>query len=97
MEFGETEMQTAQRELEEETGIRLPLDRFHRSTYTNDFFEAEGKHYVTIYVTARWYPSDGEPQQKEPDKCAEWRWTQKPIEPMFTCIRNLVDAGWWPV
>ena len=84
----------AAREAEEETGLVI------RSTvlgpFTNDVFEAEQRHYVTLYVIAE--APEGEAVVWEPAKCAEWRWVEwdSMPEPLFLPIRNLKAQGYRP-
>lgn len=75
LEFGESFEACAVREVLEETGLSIHDVRF--LTATNDVMEAEGKHYITVYVGARVREDKGQPQQPqimEPEKCDEWRW-----------------------
>ena len=94
LEYGETVDRCARREVEEETGLRL--DRIVPGPYTSDVFAAEGKHYVTLFVLANCL--DGEPELREPDKCARWgwfRWSELP-EPLFAPLETLRRAGFVP-
>lgn len=50
LEYGESFAETAARESLEETGLEIGNIKF--LTATNDIF-GEGKHYVTIFVTAQ--------------------------------------------
>ena len=65
LELGESIEDCAKREVLEETG--LIVDSIEKFTFTNDIFEKEGKHYVTLFVVAS--SASGEPQVTEPDKC----------------------------
>ena len=50
LELGESIEECAERETLEETG--LEVGAFKKLGFTNDIFEKEGKHYVTLYVVA---------------------------------------------
>ncbi|OKO91587.1 Nudix hydrolase 1 [Penicillium subrubescens] len=50
LEFGESFETCSEREILEETGLQIRDIRF--LTATNSVFEAEGKHYVTIFMAA---------------------------------------------
>ncbi|MEI6842907.1 MAG: NUDIX hydrolase [bacterium] len=95
LEFFETIEDCARRELAEETGLRLVC--IGRSTFTNDMFVAEGKHYITIFVQAYYY-TGGEPMVKEPDKCEGWEWFEWEHlpEPLFLPIQNLKKSAFNP-
>ncbi|GIJ99709.1 hypothetical protein Aspvir_003711 [Aspergillus viridinutans] len=72
LEFGESFEACAVREVLEETGLSIHDVRF--LTATNDVMEAEGKHYITVYVGAIVKEDNAQPQILEPEKCDEWRW-----------------------
>jgi 8-oxo-dGTP diphosphatase len=65
LEYGESIEACARRELFEETG--LSIVNLRRGPFTNDLFEDEKKHYVTLFVIAD--QTTGEARVKEPDKC----------------------------
>lgn len=70
LEFGETFEETTRREVLEETSLKIDNVRF--GAVTNDFFESEGKHYITIWVLSDW--ESGKEHVTEPDKFIEMRW-----------------------
>ena len=70
LEFGENPEQTAVREVAEETGLTITNVAF--AAVTNDVFEAEGRHYVTLWMRSDW--AAGEPTLLEPDKFIDQRW-----------------------
>lgn len=70
LEFGETIEEGAKREVEEETGLKITNVKV--AGITNDIFELEGKHYLTIWVTSNW--KRGKPKIMEPDKFIDLEW-----------------------
>jgi 8-oxo-dGTP diphosphatase len=91
LEYGESPIECAKRELSEETG--LSASEFSVGPFTNDIFEDQNKHYVTLFVVATY--AGGNPEIKEPDKCKQWKWFEwdrLPL-PLFLPIRNLLNQG----
>jgi len=89
LEVDESIEECAQREVLEETG--LVVNSVTKLGFTNDIFEKEKKHYVTLFVAAS---SDaGEPQVTEPDKCRQWKWCKldELPEPLFLPLVNLLQ------
>jgi len=88
LEVGESIEECAKREGFEETGLRL--NSIKKLGFTNDIFESENKHYVTLFVEA----SDvkGEVELKEPEKCTQWKWfnLQNLPEPLFLPLENFL-------
>ncbi|KAF3394251.1 Nudix hydrolase 1 [Penicillium rolfsii] len=72
LEFGESFETCAEREILEETGLKICDIRF--LTATNTVFEADGKHYVTIFMAAVLSNDSDQPQILEPEKCTAWEW-----------------------
>ena len=91
LEFKETVEECAKREVYEETGLRIQHIRL--CPYTNDIFELEGKHYVTLFVLADY--ESGELVLKEPAKCEKWEWREWSDlpEPYFLPMANLLGQG----
>ena len=90
LEYGETPEDTAHREALEETGCEIK--NVHFAAVTNDFFEAEGKHYITWWVISDW--KAGEPRIVEPNKCTSQMWTDfdNLPEPLFLPWRQLLNS-----
>jgi 8-oxo-dGTP diphosphatase len=63
-------------------------------TFTNDVFENEQKHYVTIFVKGNY--ADGDVRVLEPEKCDGWSWfgQDELPEPLFLPIQNLLAKGY---
>jgi 8-oxo-dGTP diphosphatase len=94
LEQNESIAACAFREVAEETGIGIANLRM--GPYTNDIFNTEGKHYVTLFVVADYV--SGTVQVKEPEKCETWQWFEwgRFPEPWFMPIRNLIQQGFHP-
>ncbi len=91
LEYGEPIEDCAKRELFEETG--LTIRNIRSGPYTNDFFKAEQKHYIKLFVIADY--DSGVLAVKEPKKCEKWEWfswSQLP-EPKFLPIQNLIKQN----
>src|ERR1035437_6514912 len=70
LEFGESFADTAKREVLEETGLQVKNVRF--GAVTNDYFEKENKHYVTIWMLSDY--DGGEATILEPNKYVDQNW-----------------------
>lgn len=94
LEFHETPDITAIRETAEECGVRIKNIR--SLTFTNDIYELEQKHYITIFLVADY--ASGEPKILEPDKCDGWEWYDPKELPreLSTPMINLLGTGRWP-
>jgi 8-oxo-dGTP diphosphatase len=72
VEWMESLVETAKREVLEETGIALDKVEELRD-YTEEIRPLDGKHYVTFYLIAR-MPDGQQPRQMEPKKHGPWGW-----------------------
>jgi 8-oxo-dGTP diphosphatase len=88
LEYRESIEACARREVLEECGIEI--SNLRAVAFTNDVFEAEGKHYVTLFVRAD--HAAGDPVVKEPLKCEQWIWSPWPpaVKPLFLPVHNLM-------
>jgi len=94
LEYTESWEECARREVDEETGISIKNLRF--GTATNDIFQAEEKHYITIFMLSDY--DSGEVRVMEPEKCEKWdwfEWEQLP-QPLFIPIQNLLKKNYSP-
>lgn len=71
LEFGETLLACARREVLEETGMRVENLELISIGDELRYIASDNKHYVVIGFQAT---SSEEPVNLEPEKCAEWRW-----------------------
>ncbi|KAJ4415354.1 hypothetical protein N0V85_002757 [Neurospora sp. IMI 360204] len=72
LEVGESIFDCAVRETLEETGLEVRAEKV--MTITNDIFDAEKKHYITIFVACQRVYEEKQPVIKEPEKCESWTW-----------------------
>ena len=93
VDFGETLEGCAAREAKEEFGIEVVDIRFR--CVTNDVFESEGKHYVTIWLEGK---PIGEPfiaAEKEVADIGWFAWDALP-QPLFLPLENLIQKNSYP-
>ena len=98
LEVGETLTGCASRELLEETGINVRRQSFERFGFTNDIFEEEGKHYITIYFETHYVETQA-PCLMEPNKCWAWDWVRQGDVSgllLFLPVQNLLKDGMDP-
>jgi len=94
LEFGESPEECAIREAKEETGVDITDVKFR--AITNDVFEENGKHYVTIWMEGRYL--SGEPAINAPYEMAEvgwFTWDALP-KPLFLSFQNLLNGRCYP-
>jgi 8-oxo-dGTP diphosphatase len=91
LEINESWEYCAQREVLEETGLKIRNMTF--IGVTNDIFTEEKKHFITIFIKADY--EEGELKIMEPEKCLEWNWFcwEKLPQPLFLPIENLIKQG----
>jgi 8-oxo-dGTP diphosphatase len=94
LEFNEELEECVRREVEEETGLAVKDIKF--AGLTNDKFEKESKHYITIFMLCE--HESGEAEIKEPEKCIGMDWFDwdKMPSPLFLPIENLLKQGYDP-
>lgn len=93
LEWFESIENCAAREVREETGMSVRDIEF--AGVTNDLFERERKHYITVFMLAR--PEKADPVVMEPEKCEQWAWfsTNQLPSPRFLSLQNLIDQGFF--
>jgi len=90
LHFGETFEDGAEREVFEETGIKINKEYLEVTKVTNDI--VMDAHFVTLGFLCQQFT--GEPEVKEPDEITEWKWfdlTSLP-NPIYPPSQKLLDA-----
>lgn len=93
LDFGEAPEDGAAREAKEEMGVDVFDVRFR--CVTNDVFEEEEKHYITIWLEGK---PVGEPTiaaEQEVEEIGWFAWDALP-EPLFLPLENLVKKNSYP-
>ncbi len=95
LDFGEKIIDCASRETKEETNLEIK-NLFITKNITEDLFQADDKHYITLYVLSDW--NSGEAEIMEPNKCTEWKWFDwdNLPEPLFPPVLNLKAQNFNP-
>ena len=89
LEYMESFIDCAQRELAEECGVKIKNIRFQFLSNVDTYTP---KHYVHIGLVADW--DSGDPQVLEPDKCEHWNWydLDNVPSPIFTMAQQAIDS-----
>ncbi len=91
LEMYETIEECASREVLEEVGIKIKNIKI--LGFTNDIFQDEGKHYLTIFVDSE--IAEGTPTIKEPEKMKDLKWfpENKLPFPLFLPIKKFMEKN----
>ena len=91
LERGESFSEAAIRETKEETG--LVVDNLKLLAVTNDRFEIENEHFVTIHMTCKY--NQGSPANLDHEISNNWQWFPLNAlpEPLFLPLQHLKDGG----
>lgn len=94
LEYGESPQECAIREAEEEVGVLITDLTF--CTITNDIFEEEGKHYVTIWMEGKYVSGEARVNSAREMSAVGWfSWSALPT-PQFLPLEHLLSQGYLP-
>lgn len=94
LDFGESPEECAIREAKEETNLEIKVLNF--VAVTNDVFEVENKHYITLWMESEY--SSGEPRLNAPyeSDAMDWFcWDELP-QPLFIPFQHLIKGQCYP-
>lgn len=94
IDFGEAPEETAIRETKEETGVSISDVKFR--VITNDVFEAEQKHYITVWFDAKYVSGEAKARAPEEESEVGWfTWDSLP-QPLFLPLQHLLEGKTYP-
>ena len=93
LDFGESLEGCAAREAKEEVGVDVFDVRFR--CVTNDVFEEEGKHYITIWLEGKLLGEPTIAAEREVEEIGWFAWDALP-QPLFLPLENLVKKNSYP-
>lgn len=94
LDMGETPEQCAVREAREETGVEVGAVKFR--ALTNDWFDVERKHYVTIWMEAEYRSGEATVRARREMSSVGWfHWDRLPA-PLFLPFDNLISGRCYP-
>lgn len=90
VDIGEKLKDTVQREVLEETGVKINKNRLKIISVTDDILK--DAHFVTVGFLSRSFPKD--PKVMEPDEITEWRWfsLNNLPSPIFFPSKKILDS-----
>ncbi len=94
IEFGESIEECAHRETLEETGIEIGEVVFR--AITNDVFETEGKHYITVWVKAAYVSGEAFIASQRESAEIGWFSLDKLPQPSFLPWQHFLDGETYP-
>lgn len=89
LEFGESILECARREVYEETGIKIKNIKFNRLANVTSY---KNKHYVDISLVAEY--ASGRLELREPEKAESWEWYEinKIPKPLFAFCKTAFES-----
>lgn len=88
LEYGESAIETAQRETAEEVGVKI--ENLEILGFTEDFSVEYRTHYITIWIQCKWVSGELKSIDKEFAESGFFDISDLPM-PLFISFKNLVD------
>jgi len=92
IDFGESVLDCAKREVKEETGIEIKNLKI--LGFTEDLFKQDKKHYITIWVSSEWKSGKVKMGDREFSEVKWFSWRKLP-KPLFTPLKNFIEGKLW--
>jgi len=89
IDFGETAVEAGRREVKEEAGIEV--GNLKVLGFTEDFFEKEGKHYITIWLQGLWLSGKLKESDREFTEIELFGMEDLP-KPLFLTFKNFIEG-----
>jgi 8-oxo-dGTP diphosphatase len=93
VDFGESVIETGRREVKEEVGIEA--GDLKVLGFTEDFFEKEGKHYITVWLEGGWLTGELKKSDREFTEIGLFGMKDLP-EPLFLTFKNFIEGKLLP-
>lgn len=93
IDFGESVLHCARREVKEETN--LEIKNLKIIGFTEDLFKKEKKQYITIWVTSDWKSGEVKKTDKEFSEFQWFEWKNLP-KPLFLPVKNFIKGKLLP-
>ncbi len=93
IDFGETIIECAKREVEEE--VALEIKNLKVLGFTQDLFKKEKKHYITIWMASDWKSGKIKRSGREFSEAGWFSWKNLP-KPLFIPLKNFVEGNIFP-
>ena len=89
IDFGESVLECAKREIKEEVGIEIK--NLKVLGFTEDLFKKDKKHYITIWVSSDWKSGRVKKRDKEFSEIGWFSWERLP-KPLSVFLKNFVEG-----